>query len=90
MQNRFRGFDAWLFVADNWDLVVTRFPSNSIARMLAGIVWLAEPDQVAAIESFLDAHPTEQGQLLIRQHRERMRVQAALRMRERPRLGVTR
>jgi puromycin-sensitive aminopeptidase len=88
MQNRFRGFDAWRFVAANWDTVVTRYPSNSIARMLAGITSLAEADQVAAIESFLDTHPTEQGQLLIRQHRERMRVQAALRARERPRLGA--
>jgi hypothetical protein len=56
--------------------------------MLSGIVSLAEPDQVEAIESFLDTHPTEQGQLLIRQHRERMRVQAALRVRERSRLGA--
>ena len=87
MQNRFCGFDAWRFVATNWKMVTARFPSNSIARMLAGIVSLAETEQVAAIEAFLDAHPTEQGQLLIRQHRERMRVQAALRTRERGRLG---
>jgi hypothetical protein len=88
MQNRFRGYDAWQFVADNWDTVLTRFPSNSIARMLSGIVSLAEPEQADAIDAFLDAHPTEQGQLLIRQHRERMRVQAALRVRERPRLAT--
>jgi puromycin-sensitive aminopeptidase len=88
MQNRFCGFDAWQFIAANWETVVKRFPSNSIARMLSGIVSLAEPDQVEAIESFLDTHPTEQGQLLIRQHRERMRVQAALRVRERSRLGA--
>jgi puromycin-sensitive aminopeptidase len=89
MQNRFCGFDAWLFVATNWDDVVAKFPSNSIARMLAGIVMLAEPEQVTAIERFLDAHPTKQGQLQVRQHRERLRVQAALRTRERVRLGAT-
>jgi puromycin-sensitive aminopeptidase len=88
LQNRFCGFDAWLFLAANWDDLVARFPSNSIARMLAGIVTLAEPEQVTAIETFLDEHPTEQGQLLVRQHRERMRVQAALRVRERSRLGT--
>ena len=88
MQNRFCGFDAWRFVAANWETVIARFPSNSIARMLAGIASLAEPDQVEAIETFLDEHPTEQGQLLIRQHRERMRVQAALRTRERVRFGT--
>jgi puromycin-sensitive aminopeptidase len=88
MQNRFRGYEAWQFVADNWDTVLTRFPSNSVARMLSGIVSLAEPEQADAIEAFLDAHPTEQGQLLIRQHRERMRVQAALRVLERPRLAA--
>ena len=59
MQNRFRGYDAWRFVADNWELVITRFPSNSIARMLSGIVSLAEPEQAEAIESFLDAAPPE-------------------------------
>ena len=87
MQNRFCGFDAWRYVAANWETVIARFPSNSIARMLSGIGALAEADQVTDIEAFLDAHPTEQGQLLIRQHRERMRVQAALRTRERARLG---
>ncbi|MEO8692822.1 MAG: M1 family metallopeptidase [Acidimicrobiales bacterium] len=88
MQNRFCGFDAWLFVTSKWDLVVARFPSNSISRMLAGIVALAEPDQVHNIEAFLDANPPEQGQLQIRQHRERLLVQAALRIRERERLGI--
>ncbi|MEO5840017.1 MAG: M1 family aminopeptidase [Acidimicrobiales bacterium] len=89
MQNRFCGFDAWRFLEANWDNLVTLFPSNSIARMLAGIVMLAEPDQVSAVESFLDAHPTQQGQLAVRQHRERLHVQAALRARERSRLAST-
>jgi puromycin-sensitive aminopeptidase len=88
MQNRFCGFDAWLFLAANWDDLVARFPSNSIPRMLAGIASLAETEQVSAIESFLDAHPTQQGQQQVRQHRERMRVQAALRTRERARLSA--
>jgi aminopeptidase N len=88
MQNRFCGFDAWLFVTSKWDDVVARFPSNSIPRMLAGIVALAEPDQVLNIEAFLDANPPEQGQLQVRQHRERLLVQAALRIRERERLGI--
>ena len=88
MHNRFCGFDAWLFLEANWDDVIARFPRNSIARMLAGIVTLAEPEQVTTIETFLDAHPTEQGQLIVRQHRERMRVQAALRVRERAPLGT--
>ena len=82
------GFDAWLFLAANWDDLVARFPSNSIPRMLAGIASLAETEQVSAIESFLDAHPTQQGQQQVRQHRERMRVQAALRTRERVRLSA--
>jgi puromycin-sensitive aminopeptidase len=89
MQNRFCGFDAWSFVAEHWDDVIARFPSNSIARMLAGIVTLAEAEQVQAIDAFLDAHPMQQGQQLVRQHRERMRVQAALRTRERVRLAAT-
>jgi puromycin-sensitive aminopeptidase len=89
MQNRFCGFDAWLFVTSKWDDVVARFPSNSISRMLAGIVALAEPDQVHNIEAFLDANPPEQGQLQVRQHRERLLVQEALRIRERERLGIS-
>ena len=89
MQNRFCGFDAWLFVTSNWDEVLSRIPSNTVSRMLAGIVTLAEPDQVDHIEAFLDANPPQQGQLQVRQHRERLLVQKALRIRERERLGVS-
>jgi hypothetical protein len=58
-------------------------PSNLVARFLEGISALAEPQLVPGIEAFLDANPLPQGQTVIAQHRERMRVHLAFRVRER-------
>ena len=43
LTNRRNGELAWLFVADHWDTINERFPSNSIARLLEGVRSLSEP-----------------------------------------------
>jgi puromycin-sensitive aminopeptidase len=87
LRNPVQGFTAWRFVTGHWDEITTAIPSNLVARMLEGVPALAEPDQAADVEAFLDAHPVPQGRTLIEQHRERLRVQVAFRQRERPRLA---
>jgi hypothetical protein len=68
-------------VADRWDEVNARFPSNSIARLLEGIRTITDPALAAEVEAFLDDHPVPQSVKPLAQHRERMRANVALRRR---------
>ena len=81
LANRTVGGHVWAFVASHWDLLTARFPSNSVARMLEGIVMLDSDDQVASVFEFLTAHPVPQGRRQVAQHLERQRINAAFRAR---------
>ncbi|MXW60978.1 MAG: M1 family metallopeptidase [Acidimicrobiaceae bacterium] len=81
LTNQTVGGHVWAFVASHWDLLTTRFPSNSVARMLEGIVMLDTSDQVAAVSEFLAAHPVPQGSRQVAQHLERQRINSAFRSR---------
>ena len=83
LRNRHQGPMAWTYLTESWDTVRRVVPSNLVARFLEGISALAEPQLVPGIETFLDANPLPQGQTVIAQHRERMRVHLAFRVRER-------
>ena len=72
-----RGF-VWQTVTDRWDEVTSRFPSNSIARMLEGVRSLVDADTDPDVEAFLQAHPVPQGSLQVAQHLERRRVNQRL------------
>ncbi len=80
--NREAGALGWAFVEANWEAVNQRFPDNSIPVMLSGLTSLSTPEMAAAVESFLADHPVHQGQRSVDQHRERLRVNLALRQRE--------
>ena len=73
---------AWRFVENNWDAIVDRFPSNSIPRMIEGIVSLVDPASAEAVAAFF---ATGKGAALaasnkpVTQHLERQRVHSALR-----------
>ena len=79
--NRNTGGHVWAFVASHWDQLTDKFPSNSVARMLEGIVMLDTAEQVAAVSDFLATHPVRQGAKQIAQHLERQRINAAFRTR---------
>ncbi|MFQ5558068.1 MAG: M1 family aminopeptidase, partial [Acidimicrobiales bacterium] len=81
------GATAWAFIADNWDELVARFPSNSVARMLEGIAALDEPQLAASIDDFLERHRLPHGTKQIAQHRERLAVNTVFRQRESARLS---
>ncbi|HEV2809924.1 MAG TPA: M1 family aminopeptidase [Acidimicrobiales bacterium] len=87
LANRHAGSLAWAFVEEHWDAMNARFPDNAIPRMLGGITALSTPELAARVEAFLDQHPVPQGPQTIAQHRERLRVNVALRAREGQRLG---
>ncbi len=81
LTNQVAGGRVWSFVASNWNLLTARFPSNSVARMLEGIVSLDTSGQVTTVADFLAAHPVPQGSRQVAQHLERQRINTAFRIR---------
>ena len=82
LTNRRAGTLVWAFVTDNWEHINGAFPSNSIARLLEGIVALDDPDRARSVAAFLEDHPVPQGANQIQQHLEELTVNVALRRRE--------
>jgi puromycin-sensitive aminopeptidase len=87
MRHLDHGPRAWVFVRDNWDELLEKFPENSIPRLVGGVRGLSTEALADDVDAFLDAHPIPQGTLMVAQHREKMRVNVALRAREGSRLG---
>ena len=88
LANRRVGGAAWDFTVANWDELARIFPSNSLARMLEGIVGMDRPEQAERVRSFLAAHPVPQGAKQIAQHLERLEINVAFRHREADRLSA--
>jgi puromycin-sensitive aminopeptidase len=88
LMNRVQGAVAWEFVRRNWDTLVERFPSNTIVRMAEGVRTLTEPAVAQDVLAFFAEHPVPQATKTMEQHLERLRVNVALRERERPALAA--
>jgi puromycin-sensitive aminopeptidase len=86
--NRDHGPHAWRFVAEQWESINARFPSNSIVRLLEGIRSLSKPADAAAVFRFFETHEVPQGDKTLAQHLERLEVNVALRRREEPVLAA--
>jgi puromycin-sensitive aminopeptidase len=86
LHNRDVNVSTWAFVKREWDRIVERFPSNTIPRLLGGVVTLSTPEQQADVEAFVSSHPVPQATKTVEQHLERLRVNVALRERETTRL----
>lgn len=82
LTNRDHGGLAWFFVADEWDTINERFPSNSIARLLEGIRSLSAPSVAPEVFVFFEDHEVPQGDKILAQHLERLEVNVELRARE--------
>lgn len=87
LSNRALGPMAWQFVADEWDTINARLPSNSIARLLGGVRTLNEPSIADAVRAFFDTHEVPQGDKILAQHLEYLGVNVALREREHDRFA---
>jgi puromycin-sensitive aminopeptidase len=88
LRHRYHGAQAWQFVKGNWDRMLQAYPDNAIVRMLDGIKDLSYPAIAADIEAFFADHKVPQGELTLKQHLERLRVNVALREREAGRLAA--
>ncbi len=82
LTNRDNGELAWFFVADEWETINSRFPSNSIARLLEGVRSLSKPSVAPEVFVFFEDHEVPQGDKILAQHLERLEVNVALRARE--------
>ncbi len=51
---------AWPFIEEHWDTIRSRFPDNSIPRLLEAMSSLADADLAGRIHAFLDTHPVPQ------------------------------
>ena len=88
LRNQHCGEQAWHFVRDNWEAMLEAYPNNAIVRMLDGVKALSKPDLATEVTTFFDDHDVPQGELTLRQHLERLRVNVALREREAKGLGA--
>jgi puromycin-sensitive aminopeptidase len=72
---------AWDFIETHWETITSRFPDNSIPRLLEGIGGITDPSLAGRIHRFLDAHPVPQGKKQLDQSRERLDINVAFRQR---------
>jgi puromycin-sensitive aminopeptidase len=87
LTNRDHGELAWFFIAAEWETINSRFPSNSIARLLEGIRALTKASTAREVLTFFETHEVPQGDRILAQHLERLEVGVALRRRETERLS---
>lgn len=73
---------AWEHIKASWDYITTKYPDNSIARMLEGITALVCPEMEKDVLAFIKAHPVKQGGKTIDQHIERLNVAVKFKQRE--------
>jgi puromycin-sensitive aminopeptidase len=88
LDNRDNGPAAWAFVTANWSEIETRFPANSLSRLVGGVRSFRDRALAEQAEAFLTEHPIPQGALQVHQHIERMWVTVALAEREAARLAA--
>lgn len=65
---------AWDFIEENWDVIIERFPTNSLPRMLAGIRSTTDRRLAERIDRFTSDNPVPAGGQQVDQHIERMWV----------------
>lgn len=73
---------AWEHMKNSWEYITSKYPDNSIARMLEGITALACPQMEKDVLKFLKDNPVKQGGKTIDQHVERLHVVVKFKERE--------
>ena len=83
ISHRHLGEQGWEFVRSHFLELTERFPSSSLPRMLEGIRSITSRSQAQQVAQFLDDNSIPSGELVLKQHRERMwvNVEAAERVR---------
>ena len=73
---------AWKFLQANWDEMVRQYPDSAVPRMCEGITSLVTPALEAEASAFFTAHPVKQGEKMMQQHLEKLRIAVACQQRE--------
>jgi puromycin-sensitive aminopeptidase len=87
LANRWVGEIAWVWLKDHWNEALSRFPDNTISRMLEGLVALTEPAVSADVQEFMAGHPIGHARRLVDQTLERLEINTIFRQREA--VGIT-
>lgn len=87
LSNRHAHEPVWDFVEANWAEITSRFPSSTVPRLIDGVRTVTDPALAGRVTDFLAEHPLPQGELVVRQHVERMWVTVAAARRLRGELG---
>ena len=87
LANRTTGRMVWDFIAGKWELLVERFPANTIVRMVASVSSIADRSWAEEVEAFFAGHPVPQGEKTLAQNLERMWNTVRLKERESARLS---
>jgi puromycin-sensitive aminopeptidase len=82
--NPSHGSVAWAFVARHWSDANSRFPTNTIVRMIDSVKLLTGEAEVHSVQSFFAEHPIPQAEATLRQVLERQRVNARCAEAQRP------
>ena len=83
LANRVNGPGTWERVTEEWEALVSKFPSNILPRMLDGIRGLCSPPELAdRVAGFVKAHPLPAGGKTVEQILERLTVNVAFGERE--------
>lgn len=82
LTNKVTGRLVWDFIAQRWEVLIERFPANSIVRMLAGVATIGDRSWAGAVEAFMQTHPVPQGEKTMAQNLERMGNRVRVRERE--------
>lgn len=72
----------WEHLKSSWDYIISKYPDNSIARLLEGITALVCPHMEKDVLNFLREHQVKQGGKTIDQHIERLHVAVKFKERE--------
>ncbi len=90
LANRITGPAIWQRVTEEWDTLVTKFPSNILPRMLDGVRGLCQPPELAdQVTRFIETHPLPAGGKTVEQILERLAVNVSFGQRNGSQLGVT-
>ena len=80
LNNESVGWKTWNFIEANWDKLTSKFPENSIVRMLSGIRALNKRKYFNHLNSFFsDGDKIKQGKLQLDQHLEKLEINVQFR-----------
>jgi puromycin-sensitive aminopeptidase len=75
---RITGPAIWGRITETWDILVAKFPSNTLPRMLDGVRVLCRPPELAEeVAGFIQSHPLAAGGRSVEQILERLSVNVA-------------